>query len=371
MVQANRQGAIDKLNGIIGEGRGRTMNALAEIKAEFDSREDLIVRPAHVDFEVEGNEVRPVILRAEDRIRRTDDVAYQLTGHSYGQLLDRVKIPKAYADDLIAKKQQALLRRNLMERFPVISPEGVMVRHVGDKIKGILSTAYKPMDAAPVFEGFAGEALQRGFVPYRGLNTDMRMALSFIWPQVYEPKAGEFVVYGVQQMTGDYGGVANCLALMVLRIWCDNLGVGMDLFRKIHIGKRFGDENGEGVIEMSRRTLELDTRTVVSATRDAVKAAFEYFEPLNNAITAAADREPNLAATMAALTKKGLKKDVVEQAKKMYEMDMPIEALPQGNSAWRLSNVLSLLAKSAAGDDRVVLEGAAFDVLGIPEKLVA
>jgi len=363
MVQANRQGAIEKLNAIIEKGRGRTMTALTEIEAEWQSRRDIIVPAKRMQFEVDDTGIHPVALMEKENRR------FDLTPHSHVQVLERSGIPKQFADKLQKLGEVDLLQHNLMTLFRRVSSGGVLVRHVDNRIKGFLSTAYKPMDASPIFEGLATEALGRGFVPYRGLNTDTRMSATFLWPNVYEPKTGEFVVYGISQTTGDYGGVANTLELMALRIWCDNLMLGFDMMRKIHIGKRFNGE--ENVIELSRKTHELDTATVVSATKDAVKSAIGYFEPLNGAITAAADREPDVAATLKTLGKKGLKKEVLEQVEKTYAMEMPIEALPQGKSAWRLSNVLSLIAKSHEGDAKVDLESAAFDVLGIDKLQTA
>lgn len=353
-VTTNRDQAIGKLNGLIESGRGNLAAAVQEMQTEFQTRRDIIVKPAALDFEINGG-IHPII--GADR--------FDLTGFSEGQLLERAAMPRTFASKLQTLGETDLLRTNLRTLLPRVSGDGVLVRHVGALAKGILSSSYRRMDASPIFEGFVGAAMQNGFVPHRGLNTDRVYTASMLDTQIYEPRPGEFLVYGVQIKTSDYGAAALEFNLMMLRIVCNNLAVGMDLVRKVHLGRRFDGEsfNGAQVIELSNKTHQLDTRTVRSAIQDAVKGSRGYIAALNEKVNEAAEKNVNLGVELAGLKKKGIKAEIVEKVKTMFNSEMPVEVLPAGHTAWRLSNVLSLLAQGEKGDSKLELEEAAFSAV--------
>lgn len=350
-VTTNRDQAIGKLNGYIEAGRGALQTALAGIQKEFMDRRDIIVKPAAMDFEIDGG-IHPLV--GGDR--------YDLTPHSEGQLLERAAVPRAFAQKLQTLGERDLLRQNLRTLLPRVSGDGLLVRHVGPLAKGIMSSAYRRMDASPIFEGFIGTALNNGFVPHRGMNTDRVYTASLLDQEIHEPRPGEFLVYGIQLQTSDYGAAALEFNLMMLRIVCNNLAVGMDLVRKVHLGRRFGDEhfNGGQVIELSNKTHQLDTRTVSSAIQDAVRGSRGYIKALNAKVSEAAEKNVNLGVELANLKKKGVKAEIVEKVKTVFNSELPVEVLPEGHTAWRLSNVLSLLAQTEKGDTKLELEQAAF-----------
>ena len=73
--------------------------------------------------------------------------------------------------------------------------------------------------------------------------------------------------------------------------------------------------------------------------------------------------DPLLTKALAALQKKGLKKDTLGKIATMYEQPLPIEAVPQEPGRWRFANVLSLLANGAKGDESKDLQDAAYQVM--------
>jgi hypothetical protein len=88
------------------------------------------------------------------------------------------------------------------------------------------------------------------------------------------------------------------------------------------------------------------------------------------ALAAEEDRSLSLPEALANLTRKGVRKEVVEKVKTMYEQTLPVEAVPQEPGAWRFANVLSLLAHGAKGDAAKDLQEAAFEVV-VPGGRVA
>lgn len=347
--------AVRKLDGIIAAGKDKAARGLTALAEEWGLRQDFLVKPGAVEIDVSSGDIRP---RFE---RRTLDV----TPHSRTQLLERSGIPLAFADRLIGLKQQDLLRHNMEWLLPKVSGDAMLMRVVKGTAKGVLSASYKRIDASPMFEGFVQTATRLGLVPYNGMVTDSRALLSFIQPEIREIAPGEFVVFGMELRTSDYGNGALQAALFILRLICSNGQTGMDLFRKVHLGRRFGsDDMGSGpVVELSSRTLALDAAAVRSALQDTVGHADKHFNALEEAIKPRVNAEVNLSTALATLGKKGLRKDVLEKVKTMYEAELPVEAVPAGNTAWRLSNVLSLIANSAKGDEATDLRDAAFTVL--------
>lgn len=349
--------AYTKLQGMIDAGRTSMMNALAEVEAEWTARRDLLVKPDAMDVEIEKSRIYPIL----------EGEKLSTTFHSQYQLLERAGIPSPFADKLMGLGENDLLRTNIRTMLPKVSSQGILVRRVGDLAKGILSSAYRRMDAGPAFQSFVKTGLEEGFVPNRGYNTDRVYTLSMLDTDVYQPTPNEYVVYGINIQTSDYGSSALELNLMLMRIICSNLAVGMDVLRKIHLGSRFNMGEGSGpMIELSNRTHALDGRAVASAISDAVKGSRKLITGVNDAIEKAAGRAITLEDQIKALRKRGVRKEFAESVRATYESSLPVEMLPEGNSAWRLSNAISLLARNEKNPDlRLAYEREAFNVLKV------
>jgi hypothetical protein len=146
----------------------------------------MAVRPTAIHFRVQDHKIQPAIR----------DEAYDLTDHSQGQMLTRAGIPASFALKLIDLEENELLSSNLKRLTERMEDGGILLRRVGTTIKGWLSPAYKRMDAAPIMEAFLKRTLEKGFVPYRGMNTQYRYQIAMIQPRIWEPILGEFVILG-------------------------------------------------------------------------------------------------------------------------------------------------------------------------------
>jgi hypothetical protein len=344
-----------KLREIVEKGKASLHKTLEEIQHEFTIREDVAVRPTAIDFLVQDHKIQPVIR----------DEAYDLTDHSQGQMLNRAGIPAQFAQKLIDLEENELLSKNLKRLTDRMEDGGILLRRVGTTIKGWLSTAYKRMDAAPIMEAFIKRNLENGFVPYRGMNTDYRYQVSMIQPRIWEPVPGEFVVFGTSLVTGDYGNQSLEIDLLMLRIVCLNLAIGYDMFRRIHLGSRFQMGEGDEIIPISQKTIKLDIDTISSAITDVVDASDDHIKLLENKIQEANEKEINDPKSIYdALRKRGLRKEIVEQIKTAYDLPQEVEILPKGNSFWRLSNAISLVANGVdRADEKVDLEKEAMNLL--------
>jgi hypothetical protein len=354
------KGAREKLQTeIIDPGVKYVTATVEDIVQEFNLRRDYIIRPEVLEYPLSEKTLGLRVKNNGD----TRDLA--LTPHSLGQLYAKAEIPSTFASKLIEADEGELLTQLLSRLNSKFNTGGLLVREVGGTAKGILSPSYKRMDASPVFEGFIQTALENKYVPYKGSNTNYRYQIQFVYPEVFQPVAGEYVVYGLSLTTGDYGSQVLELELLALRIQCSNLHVGYDLFRRVHLGKRFNLDNDTLVHALSDRTHQLDSDTVASAISDVVRASTKQIEYVDTAIKKGADSEITPAEAVNIIRKKGFSKEIAEKVKTIYEADVPLELLPAGNNAWRLSNALSLIAKdkSLSADQRIDAEKGAMSLL--------
>jgi hypothetical protein len=357
--------ALTALEKIVAKGKARVSNGIAALQNEYQMRKDFMVQPQGVTIDVDEKGLHTSIPNSGGYL--------DLTPHSRTQLLSRSGVPQAYADKLIEYKQYDLLKTNMHTLMPVVSKDGMMFRVVGNTAKGIMSSSYRRIDASPMVETFVENCLRNGLIPHDGMVTDTRAFLSFLNPNIIEIFPGEYVVFGMEFRSSDYGRGAAEVDMSLLRLLCQNGMVGFDLLRKIHVGRRFDaseyDESGP-LIDISARTIELDVTTVRSAITDVMKSADRYSKAITSWVQASEHDEVSMPELMASLKKKGIKKAIVDQVKTMYESPLPVELVPETPGMWRFANVISMLANSAEGDDKKDLQDVAFSYL-VPKKALA
>ena len=357
--------AREKLETLIDGGKSRVETVLTDIQREFAIRKDTVVKPSSIKFQILNNE------NSESPVRlHIEDTPYNLTPHSFGQLCGRAQIPELFLKKVIGLNENDLAMDTLNTMNKRLMKDGVLLRHLPNEggyntVKGLLSPSYRRMDASPIFESFIKSSLKAGFVPYNGFNSEYRYQLRFIHPEIYQPAEKEFVVYGVGLTTGDYGNQSLQMEMIALRIWCSNLAIGMDIFRKIHLGKRFvmGDDD---IMELSNKTYALDGATMASAVSDVAQKAVEFIPTINEKVTAASLTVIDIDKRIKSLKKKGIGKELAEEVKTIYNSDGIFEMLPEKKNLWRLSNAISLLAetkKEISADKRIDLQSAAMDMI--------
>lgn len=347
--------AEQKLQLIIDRGKSMATNTMATIFNECEYRKDYIVKPSSIGYEFEdGN------LSLE--VRNGSEHRFGLTDHARGSLYSRIQVPKTFADKLLGFGEDVRLKGLMRAMTEHTNPDGMMIRSIGNMAKGILSPAYKRIDARELFAGYITACTNAGLVPVHSRNTDYRFTLTFIKPQVYVPAANEAIIYGVNLTTGDYGNQRVILEMVAMRIWCTNLMIANDVLSRTHVGRRFNTE--EEFIELSERTLELDERTMASALNDGVNSALGKFKDLDEVIGNANEEQPNVKYIMEKMSKR-FNKDLAKVAEGIYNSESDLYELPTVPSKWRMSNVMSLMAhdKALSQDVRHDLNRFAFEVI--------
>ena len=344
--------AQDRLDRILHRGNDRVQNALLDITEEFRVRKDIGLRPDQMGIAIDDITKKPVL--------EYSNKFHTLTPHSEQQLFSKTGVPANFYKKLVDNNLLDLADENLNEMNKKMNQDGLLIREVNGVVKGILSRSFKRMSAAPIFEAFVTYALREGYAPHRGFNTDYRYRLDFIYPEIIQLFPGEFIVKAISIMTGDYGNCKHKLDLGLLRIWCENLAVGYNLFGQIHLGSKF--EIGEGIIEISKEAYEADDHATALAIRDCVVRSSSISDDFVEMVRTQASAEPNFELYLKDFKKK-YGSELARQVKSKWESSMDIEYLPSEHNKWRLSNVLSLLAKEQSSDLEIDLQREAFSVL--------
>ena len=271
--------------------------------------------------------------------------------NALGQLVSLIPgLRLDYIRDLVSSGvpwQEQLALKILSEHFGH-NAANYLVRTVGGEHRGVLSSSYRRLDSRPLLDAFVGACNQVGAVPYDGVASDVRVAVRAIVPQVFNVN-GDVFCLGLAWQNSDFGAGAYGISGFILRLLCDNGAMTENVLRQIHLGRKLDDAE-----IFSRETYELDTKTMVSATGDIVKAlmAPNALDKRVEVIKAAAEREVEFAQAVRPVREQ-LTKGEFEKAKEAFE-GRDDWNLPAGKSQWRASNALSWIAQDAGDQDRTL-----------------
>lgn len=350
--------AMDKLNALVSKGRQSATQVIDHVMQ--NQPVDRIIRGSAILFKPDPTRNGIV---AEVPVMQGDVLDERIHRHALNQMALAVDMPMKFLDSLAEEKAawgKELLAHNMNKIFHErFSRKRYLSRSTSGEIRGWLSDQYRRLDSRPIVEAFASAVQSKGALPYNGVVTDTKIAIQAIMPEIYEPIPGELVAYGLSLENSDFGNGALSLRAYLLRIWCTNLAITEETMRQVHLGKRLDDN-----MIYSQRTYELDSKTTVSALRDVVRLQLDAGSLTNrmNAVKAANGKEVSQAEARERL-KKVLNKGEAEAAFNAYASP-DVYNLPEGNTAWRLSNAISWIAGQTEDAERKLdLMRAAGEVL--------
>jgi hypothetical protein len=292
---------------------------------------------------------------------RWQDETRGIHRNAFRQMIGKTPMNTKFADTLAAGNDddRALLAYNLNDMFHRYDKRHFM-RSADGEVRGCLSDRYSPYDSAQIMEAVLGEFEQLGVVPLQGTATDTRWSLKGVLPIVFEPFADEIMTYGLDIQNSDFGNGAFHVRLFANRVVCTNLMTTEDGLRKVHLGGKLSDD-----FTFSRETYELNSKALISATRDTVKGLLGpgKINEMNAVVCKAHDTDISWGSAKKQLAK--LSKKELETTKDAFE-GADVQNLPPGKSAWRLSNAVSWLAVNTAdGDRKLDLERVAGELINV------
>lgn len=352
----DRKKAQERLRALVSQGKSQGVKLLQYLRDNVPE-----------DYRVPHNKLGFECLDGDVVLRVGNGGGLGIHNNALSQICQKAAIPRRYADILRRDAQEDLLALNLQQRFHRMEPSKrgeiptYLVRSVHGQVRGFLSDRYKRWDSCGIIEAFSGVAGARRAVPVQAIATDTKFFLKVVVDKIFDVGKDLFV-FGVCLRHSDFGDGALSLMSYITRLVCNNGMLGDDRFRKIHLGARIDDN-----VDLSERTYQLDSQTMISAVKDITGAMLkeDMVTVKLQRIKEAQERVIDATEKLQVLRKSSkITKPEEERIAELYR-SAEVEMLPPGNSVWRLSNAISLFAQDAEPSRGLELESLAGSVIGL------
>jgi hypothetical protein len=265
-------------------------------------------------------------------------------------------------------KQFELAKANLNTRFHGLPPlektdrpRRFNARSINSQVRGLVSDAFARWNTARLVEAFVSAITKAGAVMIDAKYTELQFSLKAVWPSLFEPALGEVMLFGIGLKRSDFGLTPLSLEGVCDRPWCTNLATMESVYTKKNLSARYNDSD-----VFSQETMDAETEAHALAIGELVeKYLSEDFIGMQvNAVHKAANTEVKSIDEALAKLKGVITVKEAEVVKAYYESKED-KLLPVGNTEWRFSSALSLLAQQAEPDRGLELEQVAGKVAGL------
>jgi hypothetical protein len=265
---------INKVHQMIENRRPGVQETINRLTYESGIAQDYI---APIGSMLRREETNPFISFQNDRqvVMNMRGEQFTLHDNALGQLAEKMNVPAPYLRTLAKgdEWQKQLAATVLNEHSSWTDRGRVLVRSVGNEVRGILSDSYRRLNSTMILTAFIEEARRQGAEIANVQMTDTRIWAETILPMsivIPTQKNGNIIMFmGARFSTSDYGDGAVDMRAFLLNGACLNGMVRESVMRQIHLGGKLPEN-----LQLSHKTYELDTQTTVSATRDLTKSIF-------------------------------------------------------------------------------------------------
>ncbi len=241
----------------------------AEIKRQAESKEDFILDTRHLALVGPGD--GPFLSVAGHGM-----LPVQLNAHR--QIGDRLKIPAAYYDRLLAEAPD-LLVQNVNHWFQQ-TPETRMVRTLDREVRAYLSDRYRPLEHYELAEAVLPALADAGAAVHSCQVTPTRLYIKGVIDSVEEtvppPKGATGRGYhavtvspGIVISNSEVGRGALSIQPAVHNLQCTNMAVWAEhALRRLHLGPSLADDSEQVMRYLSDETRRLSDAALWSQVRD-------------------------------------------------------------------------------------------------------
>ena len=322
-----------------------TMNRLV---SEGKMAQDFI---APIGVNLKAAERTPVFTFAHSScvVMNMPDGQFSLHDNAVGQLADRMGIPQRYLRTLAGGKdwQRDLAAHLLNEHSGWTERSRVLIRCVGQQVRGVLSDSYRRLNSVDILTAFITAAAGQGAVVADAYMNDTKVWAETILPEPFivpTRNNGDVVIFaGARFSTSDYGDGSVDMRSFLLNGACLNGMVRESVMRQVHLGAKLPDS-----LALSQRTYELDTQTTVSAVRDLTEGLFSKDNLMRKAyeIQGASEIEVDLDSEIKKLTRDGgLLKSEGEEVQKILLKNDPEDGVQGASTLWKLTQAITAHAR--------------------------
>lgn len=308
---------------------------------------------APIGVNLKMNDHSPVITFAHAEMgavmMNMPDGQFGLHDNAIGQLADRMGIPQRYLRTLAGGKdwQRDLAATLLNEHSGWTERSRVLVRCVGQQVRGVLSDSYRRLNSVDILTAFIQEAGSQGAVVADAYMSDTKVWAETILPQPFvvpTKNNGDVMIFaGARFSTSDYGDGSVDMRSFLLNGACLNGMVRESVMRQVHLGSKLPDS-----LALSQRTYELDTQTTVSAVRDLTEGIYSKDNIMRKAyeIQGASEIEVDLDNEIKKLTRDGgLLKQEGEAVQKILLKNDPDDGVQGASTLWKLTQAITAHAR--------------------------
>lgn len=339
---------INKVQSMIEGKRPGVQNAINRLLEEGKIAQDFI---APIGVNLRMNDRQPVIKFSANGhvLMSMPEGEFSLHDNAVNQIAEKMNIPAKYLRGLASgdEWQRKLCANILNEHSGWTQRTRVLVRAVGDEVRGVLSDSYRRLNSVDILTAFMTEADRRGAVLADAYMSDTKVWAETILPTPIEiptKKNGVVLIFaGARFSTSDYGDGSVDMRSFLLNGACLNGMVRESVMRQVHIGSRLPDS-----IALSKRTYELDTKTTVSAVRDLTKGLYSGDTIKQKAIEiqGASEIDVDFDKELKALVQKGaLLKNESREVEKLLMNNNPDDGVVGGATLWKLTQGVTAFAR--------------------------
>lgn len=340
-----------KLNSKIERGANSAQTAIARLVEEGKIARDFIA-PLGVNLRAQQRD--PVITFTANGTVKMNVREDQFTLHPNAtyQVAERVGTNPSYIKNLVEgnKEWQRQLAAHILNEHTLNTERSrVLVRAVGEQVRGVLSDSYRRLNSVDILTSFAEEATRQQGIISDGYMDDTRIWLEAILPVLFDVKDTKngtiTVFFGASLSTSDYGSGALDLRTSIYQGVCLNGMVRESTMRQVHLGSRLPDD-----LRLSDRTYELDTRTTSSAIRDLTKGILGKDNLLRrmNEINRAANQDVDITKELKQLVSRGaLRKNEEKEITELIVRNSPEDGVAGEATLWKLTQAITAQARTA------------------------
>ena len=278
---------------------------------------------------------------------------FHLNRHSATQTAQKLGIPSQYLMQLADTPDwgKELAAQILNEHSHHAKQEKVLVRVVGDTVRGLLSDKYKRLNSFDLASAFISSAMQEGAVMVDGFCDDTKFGVEVVLPDLIEIPTTHNglikVAAGCRFLNSDFGDGALTVSPYLMNAVCTNGMTRENALRAVHVGSRIQQE-----VNFSDRTMQLETEYFQSIITDTVPQVFgldKIREGLQK-VYKSAETLVEIDGVFQRLSKDGVTKSELEEVKEILIANRVSDGIQGENTLWKMAQGLTAIAheKSAA-----------------------
>lgn len=331
-----------KLDAAIARNKDGAFSAFQKMSEERNLLSDFIVPPKKMEFFFDSNELK---------MKFHDLSGFRVHQNALGQIAQRNNIPISYLKSLSHSSDEwrhYLAEEILNTHTNNTSRERMLIRAVGSEVRGILSDRYRRFDSMKIFESFLQASVNHGAILYNAFHAPTRTFIEVILPEIFtiptEKNKDIHIAWGVQIKNSDFGNGALDVKAIMIQVVCTNGMTFSKILHAVHLGSELPDN-----IELSEKTIRLDTERSISFINDATSGLFkrEFIETNLNKVIDASNKEVDLKEEVKKLPKIGLLLGEAEDVEKILLANREDDGVIGEPTLWKFAQAVGAVARDA------------------------